>query len=95
MKLVVKKFELTPSGITNIQVPFGSKILKVVSSGNKLLVFALIDEVVAKIQNVKFAVVPTGTYFNNNQQECLDNYLDSVLHGPFVYHIFYSLGTTI
>lgn len=80
----IYKYRIDEYGITELKDRFIG-VLKVGWQGNDLCVWCLVSEFV-KESLMTFYSLPTGYEFSFRENM---HYLDSVTHGPYVWHIFY------
>ena len=73
------RFQTEPQSIL---MPKNAKIVKVAIQGTTICLWASVRPDVEK-ETRTFNIVPTGVWYDSDEQ-----YLDSVLDGQFVWHIF-------
>lgn len=87
--LSIYKYELQLTDVQELQLPRGAKILKVDYQYDKLQLWAVVNSNQLS-ETCVIAIVGTGPTLLD---DFLSNYtyLNSVMSGPYVWHIFYGL----
>jgi hypothetical protein len=92
MNKKVLKYTLEITDVQTITLPANSMILSVITQNDQLVVYALVNEIVARRQDFMFYTIGTGNPIPANFSA---EFLQTVQHGPFVWHIFYQAGGII
>jgi hypothetical protein len=90
----ILKYKLVLTDTQNLVLPAGSQILSVKVQGNDLVLYALVSDFVARQDTVEISIIGTGSPI---PQEVVvySRFLDTVMQGQFVWHIFYKVVSTI
>lgn len=93
--LTIYKYQLGLAAHQSIEAPIGAKWLDAQMQHNKITLWAIVDPELKMVKH-HFEIVGTGhpIIFVTNDYMITHNYLATVQHEGFVWHVFY-IGETV
>jgi hypothetical protein len=82
--MVIWKYELSITAMQEIEVPLGAKVLSAKMQDQRLCLWAMVDPNEQRIR-MPIEIIGTGHKTSNC---CSREFIDTVIDGPFVWHIF-------
>jgi hypothetical protein len=88
------KYTLALTDTQEVKLPADARVLSAISQNDSIVIYALVDDLDARVQKFRFEIVGTG---HDAPESRIGNttFLQTVQHGPFVFHVFYKAGEIV